>query len=180
MAFFLSEIKVKPSAESSVPPLWRRITTRSLKGIMIGVLACNMIAFLMLYQPAYLQLCSLQEDKMHWEEVLRKGVSYTSTPIPTMDKLPDMIEQCRNAFVNQGVNVVSVNVERFGERREAGKGASIDYALVRLRLLGQWQGIVTSLKELEEMQGVGIHAQEVVLAEPGGEALLQIYFCTGE
>ncbi|EHQ88081.1 hypothetical protein [Desulfosporosinus youngiae] len=180
MAFFLSEIKDKTITESSVPFLWRRLSPRSLRGVIIGVLACNIMVFLMLCQPAYLRLSSLQEDKIHWEEVLRRGVSYTSPIIPTMDQLPDMIEQCRNAFVNQGVNVVSVNVERFGERREAGKGASIDYALVRLRLLGQWQGIVTSLKELEEMQGVGIHAQEVVLAEPGGEALLQIYFCTGE
>jgi len=76
--------------------------------------------------------------------------------------------------------VVSLSVERFGERREAGKGISIDYALVRLRLLGQWKGIATSLKVLEERREVGIHVQEVVLAKEGGEALLQIYYCTGE
>jgi len=180
MAFFLSDIKVKPISESSAPPLWRRLSLRSLKSIIIGLLACNIVVFLMLCQPEYLRQRSLQEDKMHWEEVLRTGVSHPKTLIPTMDQLPDMIEQCRSAFVYQGVDVVSLNVERFGERREAGKGASIDYALVRLRLLGQWQGSVTSLQELEEMQGVSIHIQEVVLSEEGGEALLQIYFCTGE
>lgn len=165
---------------SVTPPLWQRLSLRKLKGIIVGALVCTVVAFLILWQPAYFRLRSLQEDKIHWQHVLRTGVTYTNSIIPTMDQLPDLIELCRGAFVNEGVDVVSLNVERFGERREAGKGASIDYALVRLHLLGQWKGIVTSLQALEGMQGVSIHAQEVVLAEDGGEALLQIYFCTGE
>ena len=179
MAFPLSEIKVNPITKSSPRPLWQRLSMGSVKSIIVGVLACNVIAFLMLWQPAYFRLCSLKEDKTHWEEVLRTGINQTNTTIPTMDQLPEMIEQCRGVFMNQGVGVVSLNVERFGERREAGKGASIDYALVRFRLHGQWKGIVTSIKGLEEIQGVSIHPQEVLLAEEGGEALLQIHFCTG-
>lgn len=179
MAFPLSEIKVKPIAKSFTLPLWQRLSLRSLKGIIVGVLACNVIAFMTLWQPAYFRLYSLQGDKKHWEEVLSTGISQTNTTIPTMDQLPEMIELCRGVFVNQGVEVVSLNVERFGERKEAGKGANIDYALVRLRLHGQWKGIVTSVKGVEEIQGVSIHPQEVILTEEGGEALLQIFFCTG-
>ncbi len=180
MAFSLSKIKVNPIAKPSTHPLGQQLSLRCLKGMILGLLACNFLAFLVLWQPEYLQLGSLQEEKVHWEEVLRVGLTNTRTFIPTMDQLPDMIEQCRDVFVKQDVNVVSLNVERFGERKETGKAASIDYASVRLRLLGQWEGIVTSLKALEEMQGVSIHAQEVLLTENGGEALLQIYFCTGE
>ncbi|MBC2721866.1 hypothetical protein [Desulfosporosinus sp.] len=180
MAFSLSEIKVKPIAKSSTNPLWRRLSLRSLRGIIVGVFACVVIMFIMLWQPAYYRLDSLREEKTHWEKVLKTGVTYTGADIPTMDQLPAMIELCRGEFVNQGVDVVSLNVERFGERREVGKGASIDYSLVRLRLHGQWQGIVSALKALEEMQEVSVHAQEVVLAKEGGEALLQIYFCSGD
>lgn len=180
MVFPSSEIKVKLTSSSSTHPLWQRFSQRSLKGIIVGVLACTVIAFLILWRPAYSRLRSLQEDKIYWQDVLRTGVIYTKNIIPTMDQLPEMIELCRGAFVNEGVDVVSLSVERFGERREAGKGISIDYALVRLRLLGQWKGIATSLKVLEERREVGIHVQEVVLAKEGGEALLQIYYCTGE
>jgi len=171
---------LKSTVTQSIHSLWQRLSLRSLKVVIVGVLACIVVGFLTLWQPSYLRLSSLQEDKTHWQEILRRGVKTTNTVIPTMDQLPDMIELCRNAFVDVGVDVVSLNVERFGERREAGKGARIDYALVRLRLLGQWEGIVTSLEALEKMQRVSIHAQEVVLTEEGGEALLQIYFCTGE
>ncbi|HUX47122.1 MAG TPA: hypothetical protein VMV58_03840, partial [Desulfosporosinus sp.] len=90
------------------------------------------------------------------------------------------IEQCRAAFVKEGVDVVSLNVERFGERRVTGNGTSLDYGLVRLHLRGNWERIVTSLKTLEETREGNIHLQEVVLDAEGGETLLQIYFCTGE
>ncbi len=171
---------VKPIVNSSTHTLWQRLSLRSLKGIIMGILACTIVAFLILWQPAYFRLRSLQEDKTHWQDVLRTGISYNEIIIPTMDQLLDMIELCRSAFVNKGVEVVSLNVERFGERKETGKGASIDYALVRLRLLGQWKGIISSFKVLEEMQGVSIRVQEVVLTKEGGETLLQIYFRSGE
>ncbi|MCB8816521.1 hypothetical protein [Desulfosporosinus shakirovi] len=171
-------IKYPPTL--SIYPFWQRLSLGTLKVILAGVLICIAGAFLALWQPAYVRVGTLQEEKAHWQDVRRKGITQPNTIIPTMDQLPHMIELCRNAFADAGVDVVSLNVERFGERREAGKGARIDYALVNLRLLGQWPGIVTSLAALEKMQGISIHVQEAVLSEAGGEAILQIYYCTGE
>ncbi|MDO0822903.1 hypothetical protein [Desulfosporosinus nitroreducens] len=171
---------IKSPPTLSIYPFWQRLSPRTLKVIIAGVLICIAGVFLTLWQPAYMRLDSLQEERAHWQDVLRKGETKPNTIIPTMDQLPDMIELCRHTFADLGVDVVSLNVERFGERREAGKGARIDYALVNLRLLGQWPGIARSLAALEKMQGISIYVQEAVLSEAGGEAILQIYYCTGE
>lgn len=185
MAYSLSEINVKRLVEPSAIPLFQRLSLRSVKGITVVFLLGTVWGFLLLWQPAYLQLRSLQKEKTHWQQVLSTGVTNTKTDtkaatIPTMDQLPDIIEQCRGAFLKEGVDVIALNVERFGERRETGNGASLDYGLVRLHLRGNWEEIVTSLKALEETQEGNIHLQEVVLDSEGGEALLQIYFCMGE
>lgn len=183
MAYSSSEIKVKRLVESSAISLFQRLSLRRVKGITVGLMLGTVCGFLLLWQPAYLQLRSLQEEETHWQQLLSTGVANTKTDksinIPTMDQLPDIIEQCRIAFVKEGVNVVSFNVERFGERRETGHGASLDFSLVRLHLRGNWEGIVTSLKALEETQEGNIHLQEVVLDAEGGEVLLQIFFSTG-
>jgi len=166
-------------------PLFQRLSLRSVKGITVGVLLCTSLGFILLWQPAYHQLSSLQKEKTYWQQVLRTGAISTkpdikAVTIPTIDQLPDIIEQCREVFVEEGVDVVSLNVERFGERKETGKGASLDYGLVRLHLRGNWAGIVSSLKVLEGTPEGNIHLQEVLLDAEGGETLLQIYFRTGE
>jgi hypothetical protein len=184
MSYFSSKIRFKPFKDQLSTPsaisLFQRISLRSVKGITMVFLSCTVLALIVLWQPTYLHLCSLQREKIYWQNVLHAGVTNTKTSIPTMDQLPDMIERCRGAFIKEGVNVVALNVERFGERRETGNGASLDYSLVRFHLFGNWGGIVTSLKALEDTQEGSTHIQEVVLNTEGGEALLQIYFCTGE
>ena len=186
MAYSTSEINLQRLVEpSSISLFQQRLSLRRVKGIFVGFLLCTVLGFLLLWQPTYLHLRTLQKDKTYWQQVLRAGVTNTKTntkadTIPTMDQLPDIIEECRGAFVKEGVDVVSLNVERFGERRETGNGARLDYGLVRLHLRGNWEGIVTSLQALEETQEGNIHLQEVVLDAEGGEALLQIHFCTGE
>jgi len=185
MAYSSNKISVSRWIEASAIPLVWRLSLRSVKGICVGLLLCTILGFLGLWQPVYLQWRSLQEEKTHWQHVLRTGDTNSKTDIkgsliPTMDQLPGLIEQCRGAFVKEGVDVVALNVERFGERRETGNGASLDYGLVRLHLRGNWEKIVTSLKALEETQEGNIHLQEVVLDAVGGETLFQVYFYTGE
>lgn len=170
-------LKLPPTL--SIHLLWQNISLRTLRLINLGIIICMAAGFLCFWQPAYLRLGSLQQDKTHWQDLLSQGMTESDTVIPAMDQLPEMIELCRKAFEHVGVDVVSFNVERFGERREAGKGARLDYALVRMRLAGQWEGIVRSVETLEKLPEAGIQAQEVVLAEEGGEVLLQIYFGTG-
>jgi len=190
MTYSPSEIKLHRSLEASVIPLatipqLERLSLRSVKGISLVLLLCIALGFLLLWQPTYLRFRSLQKEKTYWQHVLSTGATNTKTDskaasVPTMDQLPDIIEQCRGALLKEGVDVVSLNVERFGERRETGNGANLDYGLVRLHLRGSWAGIVTSLKALEETHEGNIHLQEVVLDAEGGETLLQIYFRTGD
>lgn len=184
MDYTPSEMNLQRLEEPSVSLSLQRLSLRRVKGITIGFLLCTVLGFLLLGQPAYLHLRSLQKEKTYWQNVLKQGVKNTKTDtkvatIPTMDYLPDIIEQCRAEFIKAGVDVITLNVERFGERRETGHGASLDYSFVRLHFRGNWEGIVTSLEALEETKG-NIHPQEVVLDAEGGEALLQIYFFTGE
>ena len=185
MAFLSSRLNLQRLGKATVSPLLQRLSVRSIKGIAAGFLLGIVLEGWLFWQPAYLHFRLLQQEKAYWLHVLRIGVINTKTDpivaaIPTMDQLPDLIEQCRGEFVKTGVDVAALNVERFGERREAGKGASLDYSLVRLHLQGNWEGIVTSLKTLEEIQEGNIHPQEVILDPEGGEALLQIYFRSGE
>ncbi|TGE34215.1 hypothetical protein [Desulfosporosinus sp. Sb-LF] len=188
MAYSPSEIKVKPIVCPSLICLIKQLSLRNIKRIILMSLACTIASFLILWQPAYLHLRALQKEKIYWQNVLQAESVNTEgddrpSIVPTMDQLPDMIDQCRNVFIKESVNVFALNVERFGERLEIGKGVSLDYGLVRFRLRGPWEGILRSLKILEEMQGVSIYVQEVVLdsqGTEGGEALLRIDFCTGE
>lgn len=185
MALISSEIEVKSIAYRFRRSYLSRLSLRCVKGLASGLIVCLILAYLALWQPAYLHYQSLIKEKEDWLTINSTGLLKTKSNhqlgmIPTIDQLPDMIEKCRSTFEKEGVNVVTFNVERFGEKRGTGKGASLDYALVRMQLVGQWNGIVASLKVLEEEQEISIHVQEIVLASQGGEALLQIYFCSRE
>lgn len=185
MAYFSSVSKSKALVEPS-GPLLQRLSLRSVKLIIAIFLLGSVCGFLMLWQSAFQQWRSLQREETRWQDVLRTGMTNSKTntktvvAIPTMDQLPDIIEHCRGAFVKEGVVVSALNVERFGEQRDPANGASLDYGLVRLHLNGNWEGIVTALKALEETQASSIQLQEVILDSKGGEALLQIYFSMGE
>lgn len=176
----LSLIKANKGVVSQVSFVWRGLSLRSVKLIIAGIIGCYLGFFLLLWQPAYGEFRSLKEEKIYWQQVIRMGLKSSATTIPSMDQLPNLIDQCCGVFSKEGVDVASFNVERFGERSSIGKTTSIDYALVRLRLAGQWQGILNSLKELEDAQELRIQVREVMLAEEGGSALLQIYFKTGD
>jgi hypothetical protein len=185
MAYSPNEINLQRCANPSSSPLIQRFSLRSMRGIAAGLLLCSVLGFLLLWRPTYLQLRSLEKEKTYWQQVLRTGATNTNPDIrtlniPTMDQLPDIIEQCRGVFAKEQVDVAGLNVERFGERRETGHGTSLDYSLVRLHLRGSWERIVSSLQALEGTQAGNIHLQEVVLDAEGGETLLRIYFGTGE
>ncbi len=176
MASFFSVYKSDPSLATSTS-LLQRLSLRSVKGIAVGFLLAVCLEFLLLWQPTYHQLRSLQNEKNYWQQVLNLGAGDQVSTMPTLEQLPEIIEQCRSAFAKEGVDVVSLNVEHFGERPEIGDVVRVDYSLVRLHLRGNWEGIVISLKALEETtQDISIHVQEAVLDSDGGETLLQIYF----
>ena len=184
MAYFSSVTKFNSLVEPSAIPFLQRLSLRSVKAIIAVFLLGTVCGFIMLWQPAYLQFRTLQRQETRWKDVLRTGITNTKTniktvAIPSMDQLPDIIEQCRGTFVKEGVAVIALNVERFGEQPKTATGASLDYGLVRLHLRGNWEGIITSLKALEATHDGNVHLQEVILNTQGGEALLRIYFSMG-
>ncbi|WP_407308276.1 hypothetical protein [Desulfosporosinus sp. SB140] len=162
----------------------RKIPIKKVKGIVVALLLCTTLGFALLWQPAYDHLQGLKKEKNYWQKVLKTGVDDTGGlsrgMIPSMDQLPDIIEQCQDAFGKEGVKVAALNVERFGERNESSLGVSFDYTMVRLHLQGKWENIVPSLNTLEDLREGIIHVQEVVLDAEGGEVLLQIYCYTGK
>ncbi|MDP4125819.1 MAG: hypothetical protein Q8912_02615 [Bacillota bacterium] len=184
MAYFSGVNNVKRVPSLSGTSLARWVSLRSVTIIILILVACTALEFLVFWRPMYRHFRSLQTEKNHWQNVLQamsvnKYESPKTISIPTMDQLPDIVDQCRSIFGKESVDVFAFNVERFGERQDAGKGPNLDYGLVRFRLRGQWEGIIRSLKVLEEMQGFSVQVQEVVLEAEGGETLLQIDFCTG-
>lgn len=193
MAYFVNKIKTGSLANLlttvSIIPLYQRISVRNLKGIIAVFFLCTMAAFLFFCYPLYLQLRSLQNEKIHWQNLLSQSISKTQTQnqtqttaktetcIPSAENLPDMIELCRRTFVEEGVMVDALDAESFGGRPGQGNAVNIDYGLVWFRLLGKWERIVAALQDLENKQEVRVHIQEAVLDQKGGEVHLQIYFC---
>ncbi|KUO78660.1 MAG: hypothetical protein APF81_27085 [Desulfosporosinus sp. BRH_c37] len=184
MAFFMSEInsakQLLITSSTATISLARRFSLSCAKGIVVGFLLCSGLVFFFLWQPTYVHVHFLEKEKANWLNILDVGVASPKSNIPSMDQLPAIIGQCRESFVKEGINVVSIYVERFGEQKDTKNGASLDYALVRLHLRGNWKEILTSLKTIEDMQEVSIHVQEVTLADQSGETLFQVYFRTGE
>lgn len=160
-----------------VIPKLSQLSLSKAKGSAVFLTLCILLGFSLFWLPSYLQLQDLQKEESSWKLMMKTKVVNTTSTIPTMDRLLDSVEQCRSIFVNAGVEVVALNVERFGkgDGDKASDGVGIDYALVRLRLKGNWETIISEFKRLEDtLEGVRI--QEVMLGSDGGEGLLQIYF----
>lgn len=187
MAYSPKEFSLISWRKFSTRDFWQNLSLYSLKRIS-GLLAlCIVGGFILFWQPAYAQLRSLQKEKTYWQQALKAGetpsqAEATVEAIPTLDRLPDLIEQCRGVFAKESVEVVSVNVERFGEQFKAGEGEglSLNYGLVRFRFQGAWEDIVSALQTLEENREAVYHCQEVVLNARAGEALFKIYFRGGK
>lgn len=178
MAYFSRERNCLLRTIPIIPKL-SQLSLSKAKG-SAGFLALSiLLGFSLFWLPSYLQLHDLQKEESSWKLLLKTKVVNNPPKIPTMDELLDITEQCRSIFVNAGVEVVALNIERFGkgDGDKASDGGGIDDALVRLRLRGHRETIISEFKRLEETQE-GIRIQEVILGSDGGECLLQIYFYT--
>jgi hypothetical protein len=177
MAYFSGEFRLKSFLQASSRQTVQRYPLQRAKTVIIVFLLGTILIVSSLCYPAYLRIQQLQKEKGYWESIIKADAAEPPSLIPTMDQLPDLIDQCCAMFVKEGITVTAFNVERFGERRAAGKDNGLDYSLVRLHLHGQWTGIVAALKMLEETSPMRhIQVQETVLETEGGEALLKIYF----
>ena len=89
-----------------------------------------------------------------------------------MDKLPDLIEQCRTRLLTEGLEVVSMHLERFGE--QPGEDAGLNYGLIRIRFRGDAPQMIQALTALEANREIICHLQEVTLDSGSGEAVLKV------
>jgi hypothetical protein len=143
--------------------------------LIITFLIC--LIFTSVFYWLSVQINSWQAEKIFWEGVLSSGInSKESIEIPTADKLPEIIELCQDCLIKNKVAIASFNVEEFSGITEPADSGGLDYANLRIYFLGKWQEIEIGLNELEHMDKLAIHVQEVILKPEGGEALLQIYF----
>ena len=153
-----------------------RITQREIKAAAaVGLLAAFLVVIFFCL-PAYRQVRLLQQEKIHWQSVLQTGLAKPKYSIPALSQIPELIEQCRQGFVEAGVKVDAINVESFGAGTGERKGSQINSSLVRFHLLGTWPKICTALQKLEGAQAGNLEVQEAVLSAEGGDILLQIYF----
>lgn len=160
--------------------------------LMIGTglsLVLGLSGFFMLIRPLQHHINSLEKEKAHWREILtfprERGHLFD---IPTMEKLPNSIEECRSYFLEKGVEVKAFNVERFasangkeitndyGGANGSAVNAKFDYALVRMHWQGPWESIEKGLAKMEEAPDLGISVQEVLLDKDGGQGVFRIYF----
>lgn len=128
--------------------------------------------------PLKARIDSLLLERSHWIAVQilsSRAIPDSKIEIPTLDKLPMIIELCQNYIARNAVEITSFNVERFSEKKDS-LIPSLDYASLRMHFHGTWDEMETGLNELERMEKLAIQVQEVVLTPGGGEALLRIYF----
>ena len=104
----------------------------------------------------------------------RENKKYESDLTEEKNKLDNRTEEIKRIEEEQNLKLEKIS----GLTTEEAKELGLDYGLIRLRLRGPWEGIITSLKVLEEMQEFSIHVQEVGLKAEGGDTLLRIDFCT--
>jgi hypothetical protein len=141
--------------------------------VFLCFVTAGLLAYLFFLQ---IRINSLQLEKNHWQTLLAAGEpSVAGCEIPTEDRLPAIIELCQASLSKNSIMVTSFNVERFAEKKEAAAGPALDYASIRIHFLGKWTDAEAGISELEHLNNLVIHVQEVALTPAGGETLLRIY-----
>ena len=157
---------------------WRQVRENASLFLAVVSLFSLILGLVFYLIPLKARINSLELEKNQWEEVLSSTATLDPiiNQIPTLDKLPMVIELCQNYLVKNGVEVSSFNVERFSEKQESHDPVGFDYANLRMHFRGSWQEIEAGLNDLERMDKLAIQVQEVILTSTGGETLLRIYF----
>lgn len=146
-----------------------RIWGVAVVGILVGV-------HVFLNYPLYQEEKRLQAEKALWlaEEhgpLPRVGNS-RAVGIPSLEKVPAVIEICQAVFKDEGVEVLFLNVERIA----ADPQAQLDFAVLHLHWQGAWSGIERALSRVETLDQLRVRVQEVTLKQGGGEGTIEIYF----
>ncbi|MGC7873519.1 hypothetical protein ACPUYX_18665 [Desulfosporosinus sp. SYSU MS00001] len=149
----------------------------NIRACLVAFVFLNLLEFCTFWNPAYRNLQDLRKKIIYWETMSRTSLDIAVPKLPTRDQFLDIVEGCRDNFLQAGVKVTDLKVEGFGtpENRVISQGAAIDYALLRLHLQGNWETIISQLEVLEDSHEE-IYIQEIMLAPEGGESLLQIYY----
>ncbi len=158
---------------------WRQVREKASLFLMVVSLIGLILGSVFYLLPLKARVEALLFEKRQWLTVPVLSLEATPDPkieIPTLDKLPRIIELCQDRLEKNGVEITSFKVERFSEKQESQVSVGLDYANLRMHFHGTWQEIEAGLNELERMDKLAIQVQEVVLTLTGGETLLRIYY----
>jgi hypothetical protein len=116
----------------------------------------------------------LHEQKILWSQVVHRTPETKETLNNLkVEELPSIIDQCARILQNEDVEVPSFNLERFGEEVQS---PYINFALIRFKVKGPWEGIQSGIDKIESQANQLIKVQQAHLYNGGGEILLRIYF----
>ncbi|HWQ89610.1 MAG TPA: hypothetical protein VN374_06510 [Desulfitobacteriaceae bacterium] len=159
------------------PKNWRQVHVKisfAYIAIALSCFAAGLLCYLFFLQ---IQINSLQLEKRHWAALLTSEVKpLLGSEIPSYSKLPSIIDLCQKSLARNSIEVTSFNVESFAEKGETDSIPDLDYASIRIHFLGKWRDAETGINELEHLNNLAIHIQEIALSPAGGETLLRIYF----
>ena len=125
----------------------------------------------------------LEDEKNKVTEVLSESAMLESSPsmdvkvleMPKFEELPMVIEECTDIFAEENVRLLSFNLERFGNESSE-KLTILKYAVVRMKVLGSWEGILRGLNNIETLPDQMIKVDETLLERERGEFLFRIYY----
>jgi hypothetical protein len=144
--------------------------------LFIGISMLLFILVLSSFFPLFARLETLEEQKhVGSETTTQRATQNERVRIPKVEELPTVIDQCLEIFLKEKVGIRSFNLERFGGE-SVSEPSTLNYALVRIKLKGSWDGIQRGLAEVETLPNQVIHSQEVKLSAEGGEIFLKIHF----
>jgi hypothetical protein len=165
-----------PGIHLKWPKNWQQVQAKiSFVSIalFLGCCAVGLLCYLFFLQ---IQIQSLQLEEKHWTALLAsEGKLGTESEIPAAIQLPSIIDLCQRSLARNSIEVTSFNVESFAESRETAPIPNLDYASIRMHFQGKWQDAEAGMNELEHLNNLAIHVQEVTLTPAGGETLLRIY-----
>ncbi|AFM01259.1 MULTISPECIES: hypothetical protein [Desulfitobacterium] len=118
---------------------------------------------------------ALRKEISHIEGLILQTSAKEAASDPLlMDDLLVIMDECVKGFTDEKLTVFSYHLEGILEGEV--NPSILRFALIRLRVQGSWAEIERGLTHIETMPRGGIHVEEVVLEENGGEILLKLFF----
>lgn len=148
------------------------LTSSDVVLAVLMVLLCLISVRLVLY---WQDSKSVREEIGQWSGMMvqtsDEGLVEETTQL---EDLLVVVDECAEIFKHENIGIRSYNLEEISEEGEG--QAYLQSALIRFKVLGSWEGIERGLSRIEGIPNRGIHVEEAILGQGGGEILLKIFF----